>query len=195
MNSFRREFNSASIVLSAVAIALNVIVGQIARVSELTLYLDSIGTVLVGVLVGPWAGALTGFLSNVAWSLTGLFPQAIALAGGAAIIGALAGVFGRAGWTRKWWRAALAGLIAGIVAAALSAPIVAYVFGGVIGAGPDALVGFFRDMGMNVLGANLAQAGISHSVDKIVTFLVVWAVLLVLPRRLAARFAVEKPRE
>ena len=36
---------------------------------RLPIYLDSIGTVLVGVLAGPWAGALTGLLSNLIWSI------------------------------------------------------------------------------------------------------------------------------
>ena len=53
----------------AVAIAINVAVGSITFALRLPIYLDSIGTVLVGVLAGPWAGALTGLLSNLIWSI------------------------------------------------------------------------------------------------------------------------------
>jgi energy-coupling factor transport system substrate-specific component len=192
MNSFRKEFTTFSIVLIAVAIAINIGGGQIPRMLGLPLYLDSIGTVLVGVLVGPWAGALTGFLSNVIWTLTGLFPQAIAWAGVAAIIGALAGVFGRSGWMKQWWKAALAGLITGVVAAVLSAPIAAYVFGGVTGsAGTDAVVAAFRASGLDALFSNVAQGTMSDPLDKMITFLVVWAVMLALPLRLKSRFSGE----
>ncbi|MBK6793312.1 MAG: hypothetical protein IPG80_12440 [Anaerolineales bacterium] len=49
-------------VLIPIAIAINVAVGQIVLVLKLPVFLDSIGTVLVAVLCGPWAGALTGAL-------------------------------------------------------------------------------------------------------------------------------------
>ena len=52
-----------------VAIAINIAVGSIIIALRLPIYLDSIGTVLVGALAGPWAGALTGLLSNLIWSI------------------------------------------------------------------------------------------------------------------------------
>ena len=55
-----RDFTTATLSLMAVAIAINVAVGSITFALRLPIYLDSIGTVLVGVLAGPWAGALTG---------------------------------------------------------------------------------------------------------------------------------------
>jgi energy-coupling factor transport system substrate-specific component len=191
MNGFRKEFSTTTLVLIPVAIAINIAVGQLVLGLKLPLYLDSIGTVLVGVLVGPWAGALTGFLANVVWTVTGLFPQAIAWAGVAAIIGALAGVFGRDGWLNSVGKAILAGLITGVVAAILSAPIAAYVFGGVVGSGTDAIVGLFRAAGLDALGANLGQGVVSEPIDKIVTYLVVFAVLMGLPARIKARFSGE----
>lgn len=189
MNGFRKEFSTTTLVLIPVAIAINIAVGQLVLGLKLPLYLDSIGTILVGVLVGPWAGALTGFLANLVWSFTGLFPQAVAWAGVAAIIGALAGVFGREGWLDSVGKTVLAGLITGVVAAVLSAPIAAYVFGGVVGAGTDAIVGMFRAAGLDALGANLGQGVVSEPIDKIATYLVVWAVMLGLPARIKARFA------
>lgn len=192
MNGFKKEFSTLTLVLIPVAIALNIAIGQLVITLKLPLYLDSIGTILVGVLVGPWAGAITGFLANVVWTLSGLFPQAIAWAGVGAIIGALAGAFGRSGWVKVWWKAALAGLITGIVAAILSAPIAAYVFGGVTGTGTDAVVAMFRSAGLDALGANLSQGVVSEPLDKIVSFLVVWAVMLGLPGRFKARFSNEE---
>ena len=191
MDSLKKEFNTLTLVLIPVAIALNIAIGQLVITLKLPLDLDSIGTILVGVLVGPWAGAITGFLANVVWTLSGLFPQAIAWAGVAAIIGALAGVFGRAGWAAVWWKAVLAGLITGAIAAILSAPIAAYVFGGVTGTGTDAVVAMFRSAGLDALGANLGQGVVSEPLDKIVSYLVVWAVMLGLPARFKARFSEE----
>src|ERR671924_2348482 len=59
-----KDFNTMTWVLMPVAIAINMAVGQIVATLRLPVFLDSIGTVLVGVLCGPWAGALTGALSN-----------------------------------------------------------------------------------------------------------------------------------
>ena len=64
MDRIRREFSTLTLVMIPVAIAINIVIGQLIYALKLPLYLDSIGTVLVGVLVGPWAGALTGFLAN-----------------------------------------------------------------------------------------------------------------------------------
>lgn len=191
MDRLRKEFSTLAIVTIPVAIAINVAVGQLVVALKLPLYLDSIGTVLTGALIGPWVGALTGFLSNVVWTMTGLFPPAIAWAGVAAIIGVLAAVFRQSGWFGSWWQAALAGLITGVIAAVLSAPIAAYVYGGVTGSGTDAVVAMFRAAGLDMLGANMAQGVVSDPLDKLVTFLAVWAVLLALPSRVKARFSAE----
>ena len=64
-----RDLSTATLTLMAVAIAINIAVGSLIYFLRLPIYLDSIGTVLVGALAGPWAGALTGLLSNLIWSI------------------------------------------------------------------------------------------------------------------------------
>src|SRR5699024_1646304 len=73
--------------LIPVAIALNILIGQIiGNYTPVPLYLDSIGTVMIGVLAGPAAGAFTGIVSNLIWGVT-LSPSVIAFSSGAAFIG------------------------------------------------------------------------------------------------------------
>lgn len=191
MDGLKKEFTTTTLVLIPVAIAINLVVGNLIFTLKVPLYLDSIGTVLVGVLVGPWAGAVTGFLANVMWTALGWFPEAIAWAGVAALIGVLASVFNRSGWMESIGKSALAGLITGIIAAVLSAPIAAYVFGGVTGSGTDALVAMFRAAGADALGANIGQGIVSDPIDKLVTFVLVWAIMRGLPSNLKARFSGE----
>lgn len=188
MENIKRDFTTVTIVLIPVAIAINIAVGQLVFALKIPLFLDSIGTVLVGVLAGGWAGALTGFLANTIWALTGLNVTYGPFAAVAAVIGLLAGLFSDIGWMKRWWKVILAGLITGAVAATLSAPISAYVFGGVTGGGTDALVAFFRNAGAGVLGASFAQGAVSDPLDKAITFLIVWAIVRGLPRRFLARF-------
>jgi hypothetical protein len=96
-----RDFTTATLTLMPVAIGINIALGSIAVALRLPIYLDSIGTVLVGVLAGPWAGALTGLLSNLIWSLLpipgGAGPIAAFFAPVAAVIGLMAGFWGSRG--------------------------------------------------------------------------------------------------
>lgn len=95
-----RMFTTRVIALMPVAIAINIVLGYtVQTVLKLPIYLDSIGTILVGVLAGPIAGALTGILSNLIWQ------YAPGIGGGtigpfavtAGVIGLLAGLWGRLG--------------------------------------------------------------------------------------------------
>ena len=96
-----RDFTTAVLTLMPVAIAINIAVGSIAYALRLPIYLDSIGTVLVGALAGPWAGALTGILSNLIWSILpvpgGAGPTAAFFAPVAGAIGLMAGFWASRG--------------------------------------------------------------------------------------------------
>jgi energy-coupling factor transport system substrate-specific component len=103
--SISRQFDTRTIVLMPLAIALNIILGQaVGAALKIPIYLDSIGTILVGALAGPIPGALTGFLANILWTyvVPPPFNSSIAAAFAivAAVIGLLAGLFGRIGWLR-----------------------------------------------------------------------------------------------
>ena len=96
-----RDLTTAVLTLMPVAIAINIAVGSIAIALRLPIYLDSIGTVLVGALAGPWAGALTGILSNLIWSILpvpgGAGPTAAFFAPVAGVIGLMAGFWASRG--------------------------------------------------------------------------------------------------
>ncbi|HXF37566.1 MAG TPA: ECF transporter S component, partial [Actinomycetota bacterium] len=184
-----------TIVLMAVAIAINIAVGNtVQNVIRLPLYLDSIGTVVVGVLCGPVAGAVTGIAANLIWGLTIGPTSIIPFAVVAGVIGLLAGLFGRRrifsarGRARSWGLVAVAGVVTGVVAAVLSAPIAYVLFTGVTGSGTDALVAFFRGTLDNALAATFAQGIVSDPLDKLVTFLVAYAILLAVPATVKTTF-------
>ena len=123
LDSIAREFTTRTIVLMALAIPVNIVLGQtVGTALKLPVYLDSIGTILVGVLAGPIAGAATGLLSNLAWTfvLAGTpfgSPFAWPFAIVATVIGFMAGLFGYAGVFRSRPNTPTPRLVAGIVAA------------------------------------------------------------------------------
>jgi len=103
--SIASQFDTRTIVLMPIAVAINIILGAtVANALKLPIYLDSIGTILVGALAGPVAGALTGFLTNTLWTyvVPPPFQNGPAAAFGivAVVIGVIAGLAGRAGWLR-----------------------------------------------------------------------------------------------
>ncbi len=123
-----RDFSTATLALIPVAIAINLAVGSLIVTLRLPIYLDSIGTVLVGALAGPWAGALTGILANLIWSLLpvpgGAGPVAAFFAPVAGVIGLMAGFWAARGvFNLRTDDARVGGflaLAAGIVGAAIS---------------------------------------------------------------------------
>ena len=270
--SLSGQFGTRTIVLMPAGIAINIVLGAtVANAIKLPIYLDSIGTILVGVLAGPIAGALTGFLGNLLWTYVIPAPfqygPAAAFAVVAAVIGLLAGLFGRVGALRPrpnrsvpellaaaavallvvgamaWYAynrfyagpdpiplfnpdqtdpvfvilswmtvtlvaatavgfaallvvrrdltvaaVALAGVFTGTVAALMSAPIAANVFGGITGSGVDFLVGAFRQAGSDIQSATLQQGLLVDPFDKMISYFVVYLVVLAMATRFKARF-------
>jgi hypothetical protein len=119
-SSERSGLNSTALALIPLAIAINIAIGQLVAVLKLPVYLDSIGTVLVGALIGPWVAMLTGVLSNSIWTLLGINPPAIWFAPVAAVIGLVAGFAGRAGVFQRSSPRWLSAIIVGVFMFALA---------------------------------------------------------------------------
>ena len=126
------QFTTRVIVLMPVAIAINIVLGAtVQQALKLPIYLDSIGTILVGVLAGPLAGALTGILSNLIWGYllpapigsTTIGPFAIT----AGVIGLLAGLWGQLGLFRPRHGGAV-NLVGAIVAVVLVGALAFYTY-------------------------------------------------------------------
>ena len=115
------RFDTRTIVLIPIAIAINIVLGQtVGSVLKVPVYLDSIGTILVGVLAGPIPGLVTGLLANLIWTYVLPPPLQSAYAAPFAIvaaeIGFLSGIFGQLGFFRSrpdsdWGRIVVAAVL------------------------------------------------------------------------------------
>ncbi len=186
-SSIKHETSGIAIPFIAFGAALNLSLGQLTALIKLPFYFDSIGTVLVAVLCGPWAAILAGSVANIVssfmFSPTWVFfiPTVIA-------IGAFTGFWGRRGFFRRWYTAVPGGLVQGIIAAVISAPISAYLFSGITLGGTDFLVIYFRAVGKSILESTFLQGLASDPVDKMLTYLIAFLILKRLPYRLLIRF-------
>lgn len=70
-NKKRRTLGTYQICLIALAIVINVVGGQIALALRLPIYLDSIGTIMIGAVLGPWCGLIPGLLGGLIMAFTG----------------------------------------------------------------------------------------------------------------------------
>jgi energy-coupling factor transport system substrate-specific component len=183
----RKELSGPAIPFIAFGIALNLTVGQITIALKIPLYLDSIGTILAAVLVGPYAGIITGSIANLMAAAFGN-PTMMFFIPVVVVIGAFTGFIANKGWFKRWYLCIPGGILQGILAATVSAPISTYLFGGTMMAGTDALVYFFRSTGHTILTSVFYQGLTSDPIDKAISYLIVFFVLKNLPWRLISRF-------
>lgn len=183
----QKDFSTLTWVLIPVAIAINVAIGQIVVTLKLPVYLDSIGTVFVAVVCGPWAGALTGTLSNIIWGST-IDPNAFPWFPVAFFIGLVSGLMANAGWFKSWWKVVVTGFVVALTAAIVSTPISVYLYGGITASGSSFITAYLLQTGQGVVQAVLSTGFLVEPVDKITTAMLAFAIIQGLSKRFVARF-------
>ena len=180
-------FSTRTLTLMSAGIALNRVLGQVASMLKLPIFLDSIGTLIVALLAGPLAALVAGLTTNLIWGLI-TSPVAAAFAPVAAIIGLVGGLCARSGGFRTLPRVLLSSLLITVAVVIVATPIRTYLFGGVTGSGADFFVAY-----MNVLGNKLIESVAvtvfgTNLVDKLISALVAWFVVRGLPDRIRTQF-------
>ena len=186
IEQFKKNFTTTTMVFMAVAIVVNIVIGQLVSLLKLPIFLDSIGTILVGVLAGPIAGGLTGLLTNLIWGIISS-PVAAAFSPVAMVIGIVAGLCARYGLFKSWWLAIIAGVIITVFNAIVAVPIRLYMFGGITGSGADFLTAYMLALGKDLFGSVIVTVFTSNLLDKVATAVLVWGIIRALPERTAQR--------
>jgi len=182
----KEDFTTTTIVLIGIAIVINMVAGQLVSMLKLPIFLDSIGTVLVGLLAGPWAGGLSGLLTNLIWGIVSS-PVAAAFSPVAMVIGIVAGLCAKYGLFRTWWLAIISGVIITIFNAVVAVPIRLYMFGGITGSGADFITSYMLALCNDLFGSVVVTVFTSNLIDKVVTSLIAWGIIKALPARTTDR--------
>jgi energy-coupling factor transport system substrate-specific component len=185
--SIAREFSTLILVLIPVAIAINIVIGQIVVLLKLPVFLDSIGTMFVAAVAGPWAGALTGAVTNVIWGYA-VDPLALPWWPVALFIGLVTGLCAMAGLFKSWWKVVITGFLVALTAVIVSTPIAVYLYGGITGSGSSFITAFLLQTGRDLIPAVLSTLFIVEPIDKITTALLTFAIIGGLSQRYLARF-------
>ena len=201
MSDLRRNagtnLTTIAIALIPVAVAINYVGKLVARVAQLPLFLDSIGTVVAAILAGPIVGAIAGAVNNIFFGITAdpvSFWYALTSVG----IGITAGLLARAGWFASLGRAFLAGLVIALVAAIISTPLNVGLFEGQSGvAFGDAIYGYLLDNGSGLWIASFAYT-LMHELrrvdlaDKVVATLLAFGIVQALPKRFSGLYGTRR---
>jgi energy-coupling factor transport system substrate-specific component len=165
ISGIKTDFTTTTWVLIPIGIGLNAVGGFIVNLLKLPLFMDNIGTVLLAILAGPWAAALTGGLSNFVSAMLGS-PQQLAFFPVPVAIGLVAGFLARRGWFDDVKRVLASSLVIWIVATIIATPIVVLVFGGVTGAGTSLVTGVLVASGRALVESALTAQFLVEFFDK-----------------------------
>ena len=184
--SIKSDFSMLAILIIPIAVAVNFVGGQLASLLKLPMYLDTIGTIFCGMLCGPWVGAVAGALTNIVTGIAN--PVNFAFIPVNVMAGLVTGLLARGQMFKTWWKWIISMIIMAFVSIATSAPIVVLVYGGVTGSGTSLITAAAMAAGANIWTAVIGTEGLWTVVDRIISFLIGYLVIKVIPPRTLVKF-------
>lgn len=187
MTQKKKGIDKLTLFLIPIGVAVNFIGGQLAILLKLPLYLDAIGTIVVGALCGGIPGAIVGLVSNILNSITSpitLFYGLLSIA-----FGLMAGFFSKHKVFLSFWKTMLTVLAFAFVGGGIGALMTWVLYGFDFGAGTSSV---FAIPMHNVLGVPkflaqfLAEFGMDIF-DKLLTMVAVFFILKAMPMKLLTK--------
>jgi len=154
-----RNNSNFKLVFSALAIALNIVLGTVVGLLNIPLlFLDTVGTIFSAALFGPWYGAAVGGL------------------------GIIVGLIARK-WKFNIVTSIVTGLILSVVAPLIGTPIATYVYGGITGDFNDVFFTWLVKSGQSIFAAAFIPRITSNIVDKIASCVIVSLLISKIPAK------------
>lgn len=180
-----KKISIYKITLISLAAVINLVGGQIALSLKLPIYLDSIGTILVGAILGPVYGMIPGFISGLFAGITtdiyALYFMPVQL-----ITGLMAGLIFRTGYIKKW-KLPIGAMIITIPGTIVSSCISAFLFGGVTSSGSSIIVLFLRKLGFSTVTSVYMVQVVTDYADRIIAIGIVLTLLAAMPKDIVGR--------
>lgn len=185
-NKGKDTFSLMVILLIPVAIAINIVGGQMTSMLKLPVDLDMIGVLLVGALAGPIPAALTGVLTNL---INGIMdPSWLPYAFCSFFIGISAGLLSKYNMMNKVWKLAVSGIIIALVATVTATPITVFFFGGATGGGASMIAAGLMATGKQILEAVLSVYIVTETIGKMISIFVAYVIIKVIPDRTLTKY-------
>ena len=136
------------------------------------LFMDSIGTILSAVVLGPVYGAIVGILSNLILSFF-LSHQHLYFAIINALIGLIVG-FSAYKFRFNIISALVIGIVIGIIATLIGTPISIVLSNGFTGGTVDSFINSLIEKGVNIVKASFIARVLANIIDKVLSCLIVY---------------------
>ena len=185
----KNKITTYHLCLIAFAVVMNIIGGEIALLLHLPIYLDSIGTFLIAAIYGPIYGMIPNLLSGIIFGITSDI-YALYYAPVGILLGLLAGIVWKKKNEKKGW-IWVAALLITIPTSFLSACITAGLFGGITSSGSTMLVQLLAKTPLGLTGSCFVVQLLSDYLDRIISMLLVIALLRKLPERIMNKMEIK----
>lgn len=163
----------------SIAIAINLVGANLALFLRLPIYLDTIGTLLIAVILGPWYAASTAFLSAlINWMTTDIFslyysPVAIMVA---IITGIL--IKRNCKPSSLLWKSLIISLPGTIIASVITVIL----FKGITSSGSSIIAQFLHGIGLDMTSSLiLVQVGTDY-MDRLISLILVFSTITLLKK-------------
>jgi energy-coupling factor transport system substrate-specific component len=191
-NLFKTKWNAACFVLIPACIGINYLGKLFASVLKLPLWLDSIGTCIGGILGGPVIGGIAGAANNLIYGFTTGDSITLVYALTSLGIGVAVGIMARLGMMAKLSGSLLTACVAGLTAVVISTPLNIIFWGGGTGnIWGDAVFAWSQAVNLPVALGSFLDEVIVDVPDKLITLLIVYAIIKGLPKKLTSLYEVD----
>lgn len=163
----------------SIAIAINLIGANLALFLRLPIYLDTIGTLLIAVILGPWYAASTAFLSAlINWMTTDIFslyysPIAI-------VVAIITGILIKRNCkpSSLLWKSLIISLPGTIIASVITVIL----FKGITSSGSSIIAQFLHGIGLDMTSSLiLVQVGTDY-IDRLISLILVFSTITLLKK-------------
>ncbi|RRB00355.1 ECF transporter S component, partial [Streptococcus agalactiae] len=161
----------------SIAIAINLVGANLALFLRLPIYLDTIGTLLIAVILGPWYAASTAFLSAlINWMTTDIFslyysPVAI-------VVAIITGILIKRNCkpSSLLWKSLIISLPGTIIASVITVIL----FKGITSSGSSIIAQFLHGIGLDMTSSLiLVQVGTDY-MDRLISLILVFSTITLL---------------
>ncbi|HEN6307779.1 TPA: ECF transporter S component [Streptococcus agalactiae] len=163
----------------SIAIAINLVGANLALFLRLPIYLDTIGTLLIAVILGPWYAASTAFLSAlINWMTTDIF--SIYYSPVAIVVAIITGILIKRNCkpSSLLWKSLIISLPGTIIASVITVIL----FKGITSSGSSIIAQFLHGIGLDMTSSLiLVQVGTDY-MDRLISLILVFSTITLLKK-------------
>ncbi len=185
--SIFKDLGKLTLFLIPIGIAVNFIGGQIAILLRLPLYLDAIGTIVVGAICGVIPGIIVGLVSNILNSISSPITLFYGILN--VMFGIAAAYLSKRGVFKVFWKTLVSSLLFALIGGGLGAVMTWILYGFDFGSGVSSMfsIPLHEVVGLPKFLAQLVAEFTMDVFDKILTVIAAFGIIHAIPNRLMSK--------